>query len=702
MENPRKQLEFYRRQADELGKRNFQLQQELTIARTAARRSQLLATLIRTVYRFADTTGSADAGGERFLESLLGTLSIDRGAVFKTSGDDRTFVRLHSLGFPPSLVSKPAFSSSPAEFLFANSRTSGDPTSDSLRGALGVPFFLWGFDPRSGFALLLGNVTEDRHLHRPFEEGDRELVMGALGVFVDITARRRAEEALIESEEKYREFFDNAADCMFTLDLQGSFTNVNKATERLSGYSRDRLMGMNYRDYSAEDDHERIAGVLGRILSTGEPFQDFPLEIRKENGRHRFFEVHLVPLKKGQRIVGFQGSARDVTDRKRAEKERSLLESRLRTAREMEAVAKLAGGIAHEFNNALHAITGNVELIELLLPDNPSVAECIEPMKVSAERMVRLTGQLLAYARGGKYRPMSVPFGRLLEDTLAILQHSVPSDIGLEKDLATDLAAVEVDSTQMQMVLANILANAREAIDGVGRIRIRAGNVVLDRESAGRHPGLAPGLHVFVVVEDDGKGMDQATLDGLFKPFFSTKFQGRGLGMAAVYGIVKNHQGWIGVESEPGKGTSVRILLPARQERTGEEVPRGDFVRGKATILVVEDEEPLLTMTRRMLEQLGYRMIETRRGQDAVDLVRTYEGDLDLALLDILLPDMPGSRVYDAMKKFRPRMRVIVCSGYALDGAAQEILDAGADGFLQKPCSFRTLSAKLSALLDTP
>ena len=702
MEDHRNELELYRRQVDDLTVRNLQLQQELTHAAKTARRSRLLATLIQRAYRSVGTGGGMDAVGGRFLEVLLDTLSVDLGALFKASDEGHSFVCLHSLGLPPSFVPKLRFSSFPAEFLYADSRTSLDPTAGPLRSALGVPFFLWGFDPPSGFALLLGNASADRPVHCPFEEGDRELVMGALGVFIDIAARRCAQETLIESEEKYRAFFDNAADCMFTLDLDGSFTDVNKATERFSGYPKDRLVGMNFRDYAAEKDHERIVEALGQILSTEEPLQNFPFEVRLENGRDRFFEVHVVPIKKGQRIVGFQGSARDVTDRKRAEKERGLLESRLQTAREMEAVAKLAGGIAHEFNNALHAITGNVELLELLLPDSDPVAECIEPMKISAERMVRLTGQLLAYARGGKYRPTWMPFGRLLEDTLAILQHSVPSTIRLERDLAADLAAVEVDSTQMQMVLANILTNAREAIDGVGRIRISAGNVVLDRETARRHPGLAAGLHVFVAIEDNGRGMDQKTLDGLFRPFFSTKFQGRGLGMAAVYGIVKNHQGWIGVESELGKGTSVRILLPALPERPGEEIPRGEFVRGEATILVVEDEEPLLTMTRRMLEQLGYRMIETRCGRDAVDLVRTYDGDIDLALLDILLPDMPGSRVYDAMKKFRPRMKVIVCSGYALDGAVQEILDAGADGFLQKPCSFRTLSAKLSALLDTP
>jgi len=254
----------------------------------------------------------------------------------------------------------------------------------------------------------------------------------------------------------------------------------------------------------------------------------------------------------------------------------------------------------------------------------------------------------------------------------------------------------------MQMVLSAILANANEAIEDEGLIRITAGNKDLDEDFTKQHPGLKPGSYVCLTIEDDGEGMDEETKDGIFEPFFTTKFQGRGMGMAAVYGIIKSHDGWIYVDSERGKGTVVRIYLPAieAKEEVKKEVEKVEIAMGEGTILVIEDEELLVDLFRQILERLGYRVLLAETGKEAVELAKTFDGQIDLALLDIKLPDMDGGRVYPLIMEARPDLKVIVCSGYSIHGPAQDIIDAGAEGFIQKPFSIAPFAEKLKEVLE--
>jgi len=252
----------------------------------------------------------------------------------------------------------------------------------------------------------------------------------------------------------------------------------------------------------------------------------------------------------------------------------------------------------------------------------------------------------------------------------------------------------------MQMVLTDILSNASEAIESKGWIRISAKDVDVSEGHAKGHPGLKAGRYVCIIVEDDGRGMDEETMRRVFDPFFTTKFQGRGLGMAAVYGIVKNHDGWISVDSELKKGTVVRVYLPAFEtEKKEEKVPRIESAERAATILVVEDEEMVRDVIRRILERLGHRVLAAKAGKEAVEIAGTFDGDIDLAILDIKLPDMEGQRVYSLLMEARPELKVIVCSGYSIDGPAQAMMDAGAQGFIQKPFSIATVSEKLKEVL---
>ena len=369
-------------------------------------------------------------------------------------------------------------------------------------------------------------------------------------------------------------------------------------------------------------------------------------------------------------------------------------------SRTMEVLSTLAGGIAHRFNNALSAITGNADLLEMEFPGDDKIKRYVAPMKESAHQMAHLSSQLLAYAGGGKYNPEIISPTDFLKDAIPIIERTVDPDIRIETDLPSDIMSIEADGEQMQMVLSAIITNSNDAIEDKGRLRISARNVEIDEDFVKVYPALKPGPYVCITFEDDGKGMDEETKDRIFEPFFTTHFMVRGLGMAAVYGVIRNHDGWITVDSELGKGTRVVIYLPAAEVKVKDEKePKSDVVSGTGTVLLVEDEDVVIEVTQAMLEKLGYRVMAAKTGKDAIYIAQAFDGDIDLALLDIKLPDIDGGKVYRLITEARPNLKVIVFSGYT-DGSARKILDAGARDFIQKPFSLSTLSEKLKKVLD--
>ena len=369
-------------------------------------------------------------------------------------------------------------------------------------------------------------------------------------------------------------------------------------------------------------------------------------------------------------------------------------------SRTMEVLSTLAGGIAHRFNNALSAITGNADLLEMEFPGDDKIKRYVAPMKESAHQMAHLSSQLLAYAGGGKYNPEIISPTDFLKNTIPLIENTVDPDIRIETDFPSDIMSIEADSEQMQMVLSAIITNSNDAIEDKGRLRISARNVEIDEDFVKVYPALKPGPYVCITFEDDGKGMDEETKDRIFEPFFTTHFMVRGLGMAAVYGVIRNHDGWITVDSELGKGTRVVIYLPAAEVKVKDEKePKSDVVSGTGTVLLVEDEDVVIEVTQAMLEKLGYRVMAAKTGKDAIYIAQAFDGDIDLALLDIKLPDIDGGKVYRLITEARPNLKVIVFSGYT-DGSARKILDAGARDFIQKPFSLSTLSEKLKKVLD--
>ena len=545
------------------------------------------------------------------------------------------------------------------------------------------------------------------------EERTAELLKANKQLKREIEERNRTEEALQESEEKFRTFMETASDLMHIADKDGNFTYLNESMAKTLGYSKEEMIGMHVTQVLAKEALEkRFKPKWEELITKGEISLETTWVTR--NGKEIHGEIKVVAIYDTDgTYAGSRGVLRDVTERNQAIEEKMKVEAQLQEAQKVEAIATLAGGIAHEFNNALVGISGNIELLQMDLPDDKNIDKYVKRMNNSTLRMVNLTNQLLAYARGGKYQPKTVSLNDFVEGTVPLVKHSIDPAIRVDTDLPGDISRVEVDFTQMQMVLSAVLNNASEAMEGKGCIRIITRNENIDEEFAETDLGLKPGPYVCLTIEDEGKGMDEETRSRVFDPFFTTKFQGRGLGMAAVYGIIKNHGGSISVDSELGKGTAVRIYLPAiasaeaRQaglpavevhvERAKES--KSEVTTGTGTILLIEDEDVVIDVMRPILERMGYRILLAKTGAKAVDIARTFDGDIDLAILDIALPDMKGGQVYPVIMQARPNLKVIVCSGYTLDGPGQEILDAGAQDYIQKPFSLETLSRKLNEVL---
>ncbi len=547
------------------------------------------------------------------------------------------------------------------------------------------------------------NLILDVH-KAPFWGPEGQLI-GTVGCGRDVTREKRTEKALQRSEEQYKELYNNAPVMLCSMDREDRITSASNMWMETLGYRRDEIIGHPVLDFLTEESRRNALEIfLPQFYQSG----------KMENRACQFLNrkkecicVLLSAIARYDDSGNYDGAlafAVDVTASQKSEIERSRLSSRLQQAQKMEAIATLAGGIAHQFNNALAVILGNLELIQMDGLHDAKLHIYVEPINQAGQKMVQLTGQLLAYARGGKFQTQMVSAHQFMTDTLRIVQHSMAPYVELETDLDEATDHIEVDLTQMQMLLAAILSNASEAMENQGTVRVSLRNVEVSADDCRDCPGLKPGRHVLLKIADNGKGMDAQTRERIFEPFFTTKFQGRGLGMAAVYGIVKKHSGFVYVDTLPGKGTTVSIYLPGTQvKETGAQAAVETGTRKRhGTALVVEDEHLVMEVNRAIVEKLGYHVLEAKSGKEAVRIAQQYGGPIDFALLDVILPDMDGSVIYPELMAARPDLKVVVCSGFSLDGPARDILDNGAESFIQKPFTVAALSAVLKKVVQNP
>ena len=428
----------------------------------------------------------------------------------------------------------------------------------AMRDANGKPYRMLGTDT---------DITERKwaeeelrkhreHLEELVEERTAELCATNEQLAQKIAERKQVEEALRESEEKYRLVVENANQTIVVVQ-DWSIKFVNRQAKEILGYPVEEIISRPFLEFAHPDDRALLAERHQKRLKGEDLPHVYSFRVIGKNGDVRWLEMNSVSIswEGGPATLNFLS---DITERKR-------LEQQILQARKMEAIATLAGGVAHEFNNALGAILGRIDLLKRERHDDERISECIESVDNTAQWMAHLTNQLLAYARRGKYLSKVISLSDFVKDTLPLVRRTIDSTIRVETDLAGGISTVEADPTQMRMVLSTVLTNSAEAMDGAGRIRIITEEKQIDGEVAKGHPGLKAGRYACLTIEDDGKGMDEKTRSRIFEPFFTTKFHGRGLGMAAAYGIVKNHGGWISVDSELGKGTVVRIYLPATE-----------------------------------------------------------------------------------------------------------------------------------------
>jgi PAS domain S-box-containing protein len=541
------------------------------------------------------------------------------------------------------------------------------------------------------------NELEDR-----VEERTVELAKANEELKLEIEERKQAEKALRESEKKYRNILKNIEEGYYEVDMAGNLTFFNDALCKIRGCSRDKLMGMNNRQFMSPEVAKKVYEAFNKVYTTGRPAKGLEWETVKPDGTICYEETstYLIKDLEGQ-PVGFRGIVRDVTDRKQAEKEKKKLEAQLQQALKMEAIGTLAGGIAHNFNNLLMSIIGNASMVLLDLDHDHPHYKNLKSIEKQVKSGSNLTMQLLGYAREGRYEIKPISLNLLVKETSDTFGEA-RKDITIHREFTEKLYGIEADQEQVEQVLLNLYVNAADAMPGGGDLFLKTMNVT-NKDMAGKAYEPKPGNYVLLTIRDTGVGMDKKTIDRIFDPFFTTKglAQGTGLGLASAYGIVKGHGGYIDVFSDKEKGTTFEIYLPAtaRDLEEERELP-GELVEGQETVILVDDEETVLEASQQMLRSLGYDVLMASSGQEALELYDKCPDKIDMVLLDMVMPDMGGGETYDRMKEIDPKVKVLLSSGYGVDGEATEILERGCDGFIQKPFDLEQLSRSIRDILD--
>jgi PAS domain S-box-containing protein len=512
---------------------------------------------------------------------------------------------------------------------------------------------------------------------------------------------------LRESEISYRGLFNSIRTAIFAQDRQGFFLDVNAAAVAMYGYSREEFIGRSSEFLSApgRNDSAALSASVERAWEGGA--QHFEFWGRGKDGREFPSDVSLcLGAYAGKPAVIVMAS--DGSDRKQAEAERARLQTQLQQAQKMESVGRLAGGVAHDFNNMLQAILGNSVLALDAAPEIGALREHIEEVQKSAGRAADLTRQLLAFASRQPIRPRVLDLNDTVAGMLKMLRRLIGEDIHLLWSPGANVGPVNMDPSQIDQILANLAVNARDAIDGVGRVTIETSRMTCKgAEFCSLHPDGHPGRdYVTLTVADNGRGMDAETRAHLFEPFFTTKpaGMGTGLGLATVFGIVKQNDGFIYVATEPGQGTTFRIFLPsaplpvAAAPARARGAPRG----GSETILLVEDEKSVLAFCRESLRRLGYTVLAANAPAEAIDRAREYAGDIDLLVTDVVLPQMNGRELALHLAALRPNLSFLFMSGYTADIIAHRgILDDDVN-FIQKPFTIGAFAAKIREVLEEP
>ena len=557
-------------------------------------------------------------------------------------------------------------------------------------------------------------------------------IIGIRSFLIDITQRKRTELALEESEKLYRHLVEHASDIIYRADVHGRFRVFNSVATKLLGYSAEELIGRSYLDLIRPDFRGKTRRFYREQLAhrLSHTYLEFPALAK--DGTEVWFGQNVEIIEEEGRVVGFQAITRDITrefhtrevlesvrdelerrvkertaelessnellrleiaERQREANARHELEQQMQHIQRVESLGVLAGGIAHDFNNILAAIMGFASLALPHIPESSPARSSVEEVIAASKSAAQLTQQMLAYSGRGKFNIVPLNLSQLIEDVTRLITTVISKKAVLKLNLAQDLAAIEGDSAQLQQLLINLLINASDSLaDQAGSIRLTTGTQrVREGELAAALPGrsLPEGLYVFVEVADTGCGMDEGTIQKIFDPFFTTKFTGRGLGLAAVHGIVRGHHGALAVRSEPGAGTSFRVIFPATKravETTRQPVvSKDDQAVVEGVVLVVDDEAGVRAVTSQILEGAGASVLSAVDGFDAIRQFESHSREIRAVLLDLTMPGLDGVEVFQRLIAIDPGVKVILFSGYDEQDVSRRCGRTPPAGFLRKP-----------------
>ena len=557
-----------------------------------------------------------------------------------------------------------------------------------------VPFILvtGSLDEETAVAYLKAGATD-------YILKDRLVRLGP--AVLDALTRASQRQALRRHERLLHQIIDANPSLIFVKNWDGRFVLVNQATAEIYGTTVDQLIGKTDADFNPSA--QEVAHFLRNdreVMASGRP--KLVAEERVTNpqtNQTRWFQTIKIPMRMpGEDSPTMLGVATEITERK-------LLEEQLLQSQKMEAIGQLAGGVAHDFNNILTAIVGYTDLLSAEVSGNDRQLEDLEEIRKAARRAAALTRQLLAFSRKQVLELRNIDLNDVVLNLDKMLRSLISENIELKTDLADDLAAARADPNQIEQVIMNLAINARDAMPDGGTVVIETRNATLDDAYAAQHVSVNPGEYVMLAVSDTGCGMDERTKSRIFEPFFTTKPAGRGtgLGLSTVYGIVKQTGGNIWLYSEPGKGTTFKVYLPAiaaLPEDIGRVAPAEAAPRGAGTVLVVEDDEQLRRLTHRALDAHGYTVLVADRGATALDISRRHKGDIDLLLTDVIMPDTNGRKLAETIRAARPGLRVLYMSGYP-DGAiaSHGMLEPGV-AYLAKPFTTEAITRKVREVLE--
>jgi two-component system, cell cycle sensor histidine kinase and response regulator CckA len=517
----------------------------------------------------------------------------------------------------------------------------------------------------------------------------------------EIRIREESEAALRESEKKYRDLFEKSSDHLFLHDLEGNLISSNLAFKSEFGYDEEYLHLRNIRDLIPDRYKDKFDDYLKKIVEKGHD-EDIMMLLTRD-GRQLIVEYKNALIRDSLgNPIAVRGSGRDVTERLKIEEQKQRFEMQIMRMQRMEAIGTLAGGIAHNFNNLLMGILGNASIASLEMDSNHQIQRNLENIKALVQSGSRLTRQLLEYSKGGTYIVEPISLNELI-NKISETFGETRKDINIHCRFEDDLCPIDADKGQIEQVLLNLFINAGEAMPEGGDLFLST-KIIYHDEITEKPFKLKSGQYVRLTIKDTGIGIDEQAQEHIFEPFFTTKglAGGTGLGLASAYGIIKAHGGYIEVHSKKGTGTTFIVYLPASTKTViREDSPANEIVFGSETILLVDDEKIVLETSERLLCYLGYEVLRADSGEEAINIYNANKDRIDLVLLDLVMPGIGGGAVFDSLIKMNRELKVILSSGYSVDGQAQEIMDRGGKGFIQKPFDIKELSSKIREVLLT-